>query len=160
MGISLDSRLRGNDGWWRDAAVDAWVPAPAHLELELTERTMMRRIDQSIGRMRELVALGVGIAVDDFGTGYSSLSYLKQLPIGKLKSDQSFVRDITTDTDARAIILAVAALAHVMSKRVIAEGVETEAQREFLDANGCDEAQGYLFAKPLPPEQLGEWLVH
>jgi diguanylate cyclase (GGDEF)-like protein len=134
--------------------------APALLELELTERTVMRRIDQGIERMQELVALGVGIAIDDFGTGYSSLSYLKRLPVGKLKIDKSFVHDIATDAEDRAIIEAVTALAHTLKKRVIAEGVETAAQRDFLSAIGCDEVQGYLFNEPLPPDQLSKLLAH
>ncbi len=143
----------------RHHLIESGLP-PECLELELTERTVMHHVEQSITRMRELVTLGVGIAIDDFGTGYSSLSYLKRLPIDRLKIDQSFVRDIATDPDDRAIIQAITSLAHTMNKRVIAEGVESEAQRAFLDATGCDEAQGYLFAEPLSPEQLGNWLVH
>jgi diguanylate cyclase (GGDEF)-like protein/PAS domain S-box-containing protein len=131
---------------------------PEHLELELTERAVMRHIEHTSERMRALVELGVGIAIDDFGTGQSSLSELKRLPIRKLKIDQSFIRDIPADPDDRAIVQAVTALAHTMNKRVIAEGVETEAQREFLRTAQCDEAQGFLFNHPLPPDQLAQVL--
>ena len=124
--------------------------APSCLELELTESLVMDDVDLAICAMRELKAMGVQLAIDDFGTGYSSLAYLKRFPIDVLKIDRSFVRDIETDAGSAAMVAAIVSLSHDLGMRVVAEGVETAPQREFLRERGCDEMQGYLFSKPLP----------
>jgi diguanylate cyclase (GGDEF)-like protein len=128
------------------------------LELEVTESLIMRDLQRSVDTMRELKAMGVALSIDDFGTGYSSLSALKSFPIGTLKIDKSFVRDLANSVDDQAIASAIIALAHRLNMRVIAEGVETEQQRSFLRDNGCDEMQGYLFSRPIPAEQLQRML--
>ena len=128
------------------------------LALEVTESFMMSHSEESISQLKALQAMGIEIAIDDFGTGYSSLSHLKQLPIDKLKIDQSFVRDIPEDTNDMAISEAVIALGQALNMRVIAEGVETELQAAFLREKGCQEAQGYLYSKPVEAEQLEDWL--
>src|SRR5205823_4022789 len=127
---------------------------PSSLELEVTESLLMRDLNQAVERMRELKAMGVSLSIDDFGTGYSSLSALKSFPISTLKIDKSFVRDLASSSDDQAIALAVISLGHRLHLRVIAEGVETEEQREFLRQNECDEMQGYLFSPPVPPEHI------
>ncbi len=124
------------------------------LEIELTESMVMADVDQAINILRNLKAIGVLLSIDDFGTGYSSLSYLKRFPIDILKIDQSFVRDIAVDTDDAAIALAIISLAHTLRLKVIAEGVETEAQMRYLRHNGCDVMQGYYFSRPVPAAEL------
>jgi diguanylate cyclase (GGDEF)-like protein len=126
----------------------------SELELEVTESMIMNQADKIIGILNALSNMGIKLAVDDFGTGYSSLSYLKHLPVNRLKIDQSFVREITTDTNDMAIARAIIALGHSMDMDVLAEGVETEAQAEFLRAENCDVLQGYLFSKPLPADEV------
>jgi diguanylate cyclase (GGDEF)-like protein len=127
------------------------------LEIELTESSVMTDVERSIDILHRFKALGLHMSIDDFGTGYSSLSYLKRFPIDVLKIDQSFVRDIETADDA-AIVKAIISMAHSLGMRVIAEGVETESQCDFLRLNMCDEIQGYLFSKPTDAARMGEML--
>ncbi len=131
---------------------------PRWLELELTESMVMQNAEQTVATLRELNRLGVRIALDDFGTGYSSLNYLKRFPIDKLKIDQSFVRDLTRDPDDAAIVLAIIAMAHSLNLKVIAEGVETREQFDYLQSHNCDEVQGYYFSKPVPAHEFAELL--
>lgn len=132
---------------------------PSHLELELTESVLLENIETAIGTLRQLQKMGIQIAIDDFGTGYSSLSYLKRFPINCLKIDRSFVADIPTDPDNAAIVKAIITLAHSLNLKVIAEGVETMKQLEFLRSMGCHEMQGYLFSKPVPADQATRLLT-
>jgi diguanylate cyclase (GGDEF)-like protein/PAS domain S-box-containing protein len=127
---------------------------PQLLKLELTESLFLEDIGDTISTMNALNEIGVQFSLDDFGTGYSSLQYLKQLPLDQLKIDQSFVRDITTDTSDKEIVRTIIAMARSLNLDVIAEGVETEAQRQLLMENGCTRHQGYLFSKPVPIEQF------
>ncbi len=124
------------------------------VELEVTESQIMANPEEAIKTLQEISAMGVKLAIDDFGTGYSSLSYLKRLPIDKLKIDQSFIRDLPDDEEDAAIAKAVIALAKSLNMRVIAEGVETQEQKEFLVKNGCKNIQGYLYAKPMPTADM------
>jgi len=127
---------------------------PEVLKLELTESLVLDNVDDTIHKMQELKKLGIKFSMDDFGTGYSSLSYLSRLPIDQLKIDQSFVRDITTDPHDAAIVQTIISMAQSLEMEVIAEGVETQEQREFLESRGCLAYQGYLYAKPLPIDEL------
>ena len=126
---------------------------PTRLKLELTESVVLDNVETVIGRMQELDRLGVGFSLDDFGTGYSSLSYLKRLPLDQIKIDQSFVRDVPGDPNDAAIVRAILAMSQSLGLQVIAEGVETQAQRDFLFENGCNAFQGYLFGRPMPIEE-------
>lgn len=127
---------------------------PSRLKLELTESCILGDIDETISRMHQIRALGVRFALDDFGTGYSSLSYLKRLPFDQLKIDQSFVRDMLGDNSSEAIVRAILGMSASLGLEVVAEGVETAAQCDFLRAHGCRRFQGYLFGKPRP---IGDW---
>ena len=131
---------------------------PERLKLELTETLLADGMDVTLARMGTLKALGVTLALDDFGMGYSSLSALKRLPLDQLKIDKNFVAEVLTEPTDAAIARAIITLAHSLSLEVMAEGVESQAQRDFLIAEGCDQFQGYLFARPLPIEQLEAYL--
>jgi diguanylate cyclase (GGDEF)-like protein/PAS domain S-box-containing protein len=120
------------------------------LELEITESAIMEDTEYAVDVLNQLCMMGIQISIDDFGTGYSSLSYLKKFPINALKIDQSFIRDLPHDQDDRGIVLAILSMAHSLNLDVIAEGIETEDQRQFLLLHGCQQGQGYLFSHPLP----------
>lgn len=132
---------------------------PQSLEIELTESLVMNDVDRSIDILQRLKAIGLQMSIDDFGTGYSSLAYLKRFPIDLLKIDQAFVRDIETSLDDTAIVKAIISMAHSLGIRVIAEGVETEAQCNFLRLNMCDEIQGYFFSRPVDSARIMELLA-
>ncbi len=127
---------------------------PRLLKLELTEHLLQENIEETIAVMNTLKEVGVQFSLDDFGTGYSSLQYLKLLPLSELKIDQSFIRDITVNSNDRAIVRTIIAMAQGMKLEVIAEGVETEQQLQLLLGLGCTSFQGYLFGRPVPIEQF------
>lgn len=131
---------------------------PCWLDLEITEGTAMDRTEDTIARLHWLKSLGVRLSIDDFGTGYSNLGYLKNFPIDQLKIDRSFVGALPDDPTAASLTHAVIALGQGLGLQVIAEGVETKEQAEFLIGAGCDFAQGYYFSTPLKPAEMKQWL--
>ncbi|HJV92850.1 MAG TPA: EAL domain-containing protein, partial [Azonexus sp.] len=138
----------------------ACTGAPANrLKLELTESLVLDNVKDTIEKMQALKQLGVGFSMDDFGTGYSSLSYLTRLPLDQLKIDQSFVRNLPDNANDAVVAQTIITLAQSLGLGVIAEGVETEAQRQFLSEHGCPVFQGYLFSKPVPLDDFGKLLA-
>jgi len=131
---------------------------PERLKLEITESFIMEKANDTIAKMIALQSHGIGFSMDDFGTGYSSLSQLRQLPLDQLKIDQSFVRDVPNCSKSASIVSAIIALGRSLNLSVIAEGVETEEQRNFLEDQGCCLYQGYLFSKALPAPQFEEFV--
>jgi two-component system CheB/CheR fusion protein len=129
------------------------------VELEITESIFIDDSAEMIGTLLALHSMGLNLSIDDFGTGYSSLSYLRRFPIDKLKIDKSFVHDITIDPDGAAIVAGIISMAQSLRIKVIAEGVETEAQRAVLAQQGCDHYQGYYFSKPLPASEIAAKLA-
>jgi EAL domain-containing protein (putative c-di-GMP-specific phosphodiesterase class I)/FixJ family two-component response regulator len=129
------------------------------LEVELTEGSLMENTQHTIASLQRLRAMGVKISIDDFGTGYSSLAYLRRFPIDTLKIDIAFIREVTSNPQDAAITRTIIELAHSLKLRVVAEGVETQAQLEFLREAGCDQIQGYLFSRPLPMKELERLLL-
>jgi EAL domain-containing protein (putative c-di-GMP-specific phosphodiesterase class I) len=129
---------------------------PRYLVLEVTESTAMRDVDSSMTILRQLTEMGVHISIDDFGTGYSSLLYLKRFPASELKIDRGFVRDLARDTEDAAIISAIVALGRTLNLNIVAEGVETSVQQEFLTRLGCTSLQGYLLGRPVGPDLISE----
>ncbi len=155
MAVNLSARQFASKDLLRlveDVLRDSGLP-PHMLELELTESMALQSVDSTLGTLYACKALGVKLAMDDFGTGYSSLAYLKRYPLDTLKVDQAFVRNITQDLGDAAITRAIVAMAHSFGMTVVAEGVETIAQLEFLKALGCEDFQGYLFSRPVPADQ-------
>jgi EAL domain-containing protein (putative c-di-GMP-specific phosphodiesterase class I) len=160
IAVNVSARQFHQDGFVDQvlATLERSGADPHRLKLELTESLLVARMDDVVEKMIALKARGVSFALDDFGTGYSSLGYLKRLPLSQLKIDRGFVRDILIDPNDAAIAKMVIVLAQSLGLSVIAEGVETEAQREFLAAQGCQAYQGYLFCRPMPIEELDELL--
>ncbi len=140
------------------ASIQRYAIDPMLLKLELTESMLLEDVEGIIGTMSALKDVGIRFSLDDFGTGYSSLQYLKRLPLYQLKIDQSFVRDIATDSSDRALVLTIITMAHSLGLNVIAEGVETEEQRQFLIENDCKHYQGYLFSRPVPIDEFEKLL--
>jgi EAL domain-containing protein (putative c-di-GMP-specific phosphodiesterase class I) len=151
VSVNLSARQFRADGLVRSVsrALEETGLEPSQLEMELTESMVMHNVETAIATLQGLKSLGVGLSVDDFGTGYSSLSYLKDLPIDALKIDRSFVRDIRSGSET---------LGHALHLKVIAEGVETDAQLHFLKRHGCDQVQGFLYGEPVPPMQFAQLL--
>jgi len=130
-----------------------------YLELELTENILLDNVENSISILQELTAMGLKVSIDDFGTGYSSLSYLQRLPISTLKIDRSFLNDVQSENDDAPIITTIIGMAKNLKLNVIAEGIETSQQFEFLKKHQCDQAQGYFFGHPCPTEQFTKILA-
>ncbi|PMS32256.1 GGDEF-domain containing protein [Trinickia symbiotica] len=161
ISVNVSARQFLHDGWAQTVASaleDSGFDA-RHLELELTESLIMQDLDRCVQTMKRLQDMGVRFSIDDFGTGYSSLSALKHLPIARLKIDKSFIRELPQREDDRAIVMAVISMSRRLNLNVIAEGVETQAQVDFLCENGCDEIQGYYFSRPLTPAEIGAMLA-
>jgi EAL domain-containing protein (putative c-di-GMP-specific phosphodiesterase class I) len=128
------------------------------LQLEVTESMMMRNVGRALKVLDAIQSRGIRLAIDDFGTGYSSMSLMKHFPIDTIKIDRSFVRDLSHDTEDQAIAQAIISMGKALGMTVVAEGVENAEQESFLRSHGCDEMQGYLISKPLPPRQMAELL--
>jgi EAL domain-containing protein (putative c-di-GMP-specific phosphodiesterase class I) len=141
-----------------DEALAASGMSPALLQIEVTESMMMRNVQRAIKVLDAIQSRGIRIAIDDFGTGYSSMSLMKQFPIDTIKIDRSFVRDLPDDTEDQAIAQAIISMGRALGMTIVAEGVETVEQETFLRAHGCDEMQGFLFSRPVAPDQLAELL--
>ena len=156
IAVNLSARQFSDDGLIgdiSDALAEAALP-PEGLELEITESMVMQNPERAVSTLSRLRELGISVSIDDFGTGYSSLGYLKRFPIDNVKIDRSFIKDLPHDTDDAAITRAVIAMAQSLRIRVVAEGVETREQLEFLRAHECDECQGYFVSRPLPPSEF------
>jgi len=142
----LEDRI---DQMIRDTGID-----PTNVEMEVTESIFMQEIEQTVSLLQRLTARGIRFSIDDFGTGYSSLAYLRRLPVSVLKIDKSFIADMENGAEAQAIVSSIISMAHKLGLEVIAEGIEDSEQRDFVNNETCDRAQGYFFAKPLPPDDF------
>jgi len=160
MAVNVSTMQFRNEHFSRDlfAILEETGLDAKYLELELTESALMQRAELTASMLSKLRDKGVRVAVDDFGTGYSSLSYLRKFPLDALKIDQSFVQQITTVPDETTIVRAIINLGQSLNLRVIAEGVETREQLDFLSVHGCDDAQGYYFSMPVPAQQFATLL--
>ena len=160
MAVNLSPRQFADEHLLQDVdeALLASGMSPVLLQLEVTESMVMRNVSRAIRVLDAIQNRGIRLAIDDFGTGYSSMSLMKQFPIDTIKIDRSFVRDLSHDSEDQAIAQAIISMGKALGMTVIAEGVETVEQQEFLRSHACDEMQGFLFSKPLPPRELAELL--
>jgi EAL domain-containing protein (putative c-di-GMP-specific phosphodiesterase class I) len=160
MAVNLSRRQLTDDGLIDDirTALSASGLAPNLLELEITESMMINNPEHIISILAKIKSMGVRLAIDDFGTGYSSLAQIQHFPIDTLKVDRSFIRNIPKDAEDMAITEAIIAMGKTLSVTVVAEGVETEEQMNFLKEHSCDEMQGFYFSKPIAPEQFADLL--
>jgi diguanylate cyclase (GGDEF)-like protein len=160
MAVNLSPRQFGDENLLQDIdeALLASGLSPVMLQLEVTEGMVMRNVSRAVRVLDAIQSRGIRLAIDDFGTGYSSMSLMKQFPIDTIKIDRSFVRDLPRDTEDQAIAQAIISMGKALGMIVVAEGVETAEQQAFLRAHACDEAQGYLFSRPLPPRELARLL--
>jgi EAL domain-containing protein (putative c-di-GMP-specific phosphodiesterase class I) len=156
IAVNLSARQFLNESFLRDTKriISFSGMRAEELEFEITESLVIQNPEQAVSLLSELKDLGCYLSLDDFGTGYSSLAYLKRFPIDCVKIDRSFIMDIPKEVDDMALTRGIIALAHSLRMKVVAEGVETNEQSEFLAANDCDELQGFLFSKPLSAEDL------
>jgi len=159
VNLSVHQLRQGNLTALVRQVLDETGLAPHFLELELTESQLLDNVENVITTFQQLRDMGVKLAIDDFGTGYSSLSYLKRFPVDYVKIDQSFIRDLSANGEDAAITRAIIAMAHSLELKVVAEGVETQAQMNFLKAQQCDEIQGFLISRPLAVEHFVKLLV-
>lgn len=160
MAVNLSGRQFSDDDLLRDVTsiLEQTGMSPALLELEITESTLMRDVDKAMHTLQAFRDMGVRLAIDDFGTGYSSLSNLKKFPVDTIKIDGSFIRDLSDHADNRGIAEAIIAMGRTLSLTVIAEGVETKAQADFLRERACDEFQGFYFSKAVTAGQFAQLL--
>ena len=160
MAVNLSPRQFADENLLQDIddALASCGMSPTLLQLEVTESMVMRNVARAIKVLNAIQSRGIRLAIDDFGTGYSSMSLMKQFPIDTIKIDRSFVRDLPDDSEDRAIAQAIISMGKALGMTIVAEGVETTEQASFLRDHGCDEMQGFLFSKPVIPEQLADLL--
>ena len=160
MAVNLSARQFSDEYLLQDilSILEETGMKPTLLELEITESMLMQNVDKAIKTLNALSDMGIRLAIDDFGTGYSSLSTLKRFPIDTIKVDRSFIRDLPGEPEDRALTEAIIAMGRTLSMNVIAEGVETKAQSDYLRGQACDEFQGFYFKKAIPPDELAEFL--
>jgi EAL domain-containing protein (putative c-di-GMP-specific phosphodiesterase class I) len=132
---------------------------PHGLDIEITESVIMHDIEANVRKLKELRSMDVELAIDDFGTGYSSLAYIARLPVGVIKIDRAFIRNLNADADSASIVQTIISLTHSLKRKVVAEGVETQEQVQLLRLLRCDQYQGFLFSKPLPADEVERLLV-
>jgi EAL domain-containing protein (putative c-di-GMP-specific phosphodiesterase class I) len=160
MAVNLSPRQFADEALLQDIdeALAASGMSPVMLQLEVTESMVMRNVTRAVSVLNAIQSRGIGLAIDDFGTGYSSMSLMKQFPIDTIKIDRSFVRDLSRDPEDQAIAQAIISMGKALGMTVVAEGVETAEQQSFLRNQACDQMQGFLFSKPLPPRQFADLL--